>query len=175
LGAFSTERSLFMPYFSWRITRRQLVGSLIVLQLAALCVIPVWSRGADRQTAGDASPHSLASSVRETFRHPAASATDNEPLTNHVVETQPLSLVLTSYRLSAAPARTLTQFLEEYIGRPEVFEIRLEEPDVITVVASPAAQKTIGELVVLIRNAHKEPPGSARASSIRRAAAGVSR
>jgi hypothetical protein len=144
----------------WPISRRRLVGALIVVHVAVLCVIPVLSQGND-EAASDA-PARSAPAVRENLHLVRQADPFATPSASHVVASESLSLVRTSYRLGAAPARALTQFLEEYIGRPEVFEIHLQEPEMVTIVASPSAQKTIGELIVLIRNAAKDPPGTVK-------------
>jgi hypothetical protein len=81
-----------------------------------------------------------------------------QPTPDHVVESKAFSLVSTKYRLTTGKAKALAQFLEDQIGRPEIFEISVEEPEAITIVASPTAQKTVAELVGLMRTS----PGKAR-------------
>jgi hypothetical protein len=70
---------------------------------------------------------------------------------DHILEVKAFALMSTKYRLSSGKAKALAQFLEEQVGRPEVFEISVEDAETITIVASPVAQKTVAELVGLMR------------------------
>jgi hypothetical protein len=67
-----------------------------------------------------------------------------------VIESKSFQLVSTKYRLPAEKAKALAAFLNEHVGRPEIFEIAVAEPDTITIIAAPGTQETIGKLVALI-------------------------
>jgi hypothetical protein len=145
--------------------RQRVVGGMIVLLACALCLAPIVSQGqAEPPTPSGsdllaraaeypypdaaAAPRASSASIPAVAPLPAVS---REALPDHIVESRSFSLVSTKYRLSPAKAKALVQFLEEQIGRPEVFEVSIEEPEVITIIASPSAQKTIGELLGLMR------------------------
>jgi hypothetical protein len=80
-----------------------------------------------------------------------------QPAADQIVESKSFALVSTKYRLSAGKAKALAEFLEAQVGRPEIFEISVDEAEAITVIASPAAQKTVAELVGLMRTSPGKP------------------
>ncbi len=167
-----------------RFSRQRVVGGLIVVLAVTLCIAPLFSRG--HAESAEVSENAAASAdinhaahyppadplAPPSHRYPVPSTLPSVPsidpvptsrvtstgLSEHVVDSKSFQLVSTKYRLTTAKAKSLAQFLEEQVGRPEIFEISVEEPEAITVVASPAAQKTIGELLNLMRTS----PGKAR-------------
>ncbi len=167
-------------------SRQRIVGGLIVVLAVTLCIAPLFSRGHAESAAptdnadGSGSVNRVAyyppadtprpPASRQAFGAPSdvlptasdfgthAAGYASPAASEHVVESKSFQLVSTKYRLTTAKARALAQFLEEQVGRPEIFEISVEEPEAITIVASPAAQKTVGELLGLMRTS----PGKAR-------------
>jgi hypothetical protein len=74
----------------------------------------------------------------------------------HIAASKSFFLVKTTYRLASTSAESLGQLLREQVGRPEVFEVTLDTPDTLTIIASPRAQSAISELVALIREAETD-------------------
>ncbi|MCI0681860.1 MAG: hypothetical protein L0Y71_07125 [Gemmataceae bacterium] len=168
-----------------RFSRQRLVGGLIVALAVTLCVAPLFSG----EQAESPELSDVSGGVRHAVNYPPAdhlpppAPTDNRlpaatsigiptdgvfappPVRDtstreHVVESKSFQLVSTKYRLTTGKAKALAQFLDEQIGRPEIFEISVEDPEAITVVASPSAQETVGKLVNLMRTS----PGKSRES-----------